>query len=271
MSTSTVSNSQVIFGSPEFWTKVHDANVHAFDSFSALADLADEMFVAADGKAEQDFEKAVHVLTRLTFFGLNDVVVLVANGHGAGAMKIVRSMFESSALAEYLRLNPHEATDYVGFGNVIAWRRYQWQLNNAPATVNLYSPEQVKSIEDGYDSVKARFANQKGKVRDQWTSKSIGAISEAIGRTKQYETVYSLCCSLHHANYEGLSAYAELKDGVPTFDGPPSMAWTSESLRYAHSYSWRTLSTLNECCRLGLDEKVDAAGREFIQVWKKKD
>jgi hypothetical protein len=268
MSTQAMSDSQVIFGSPEFWTKMHNANARAFDAFSTLADLADEMFAAADSKAEKDFEKAVHILTRLTLFGLNDVVVLVANGHGAGAMKIVRSMFETSALAEYFSRNPSEAADYIDFGKVIAWRRYQWQLSNMPATAGLYSSEEVKGIEDGYNSVKARFSNQKGKVRDQWTTKSIGAIAEAVGRTKQYETVYSVCCSLHHANYEGLSAYAELKDGVPTFDGPPSMAWTSEALMYAHSNSWRTLATLNECCHLGLDEKVDALGREFLEVWK---
>jgi hypothetical protein len=201
-------------------------------------------------------------------FGLNDVVVLVANGSGTGAMKIVRSMFESSALAEYLRLNPEEAQDYIDFGRVIAWRRYQLQLSNAPTTVTLYSPEQVTCIEDGYNSVKARFANGKGKVRDHWTLKSIGKIAHEIGRTKQYETIYSLCCSLDHANYEGLSAYAELEDGVLTFNGPPSLAWTSEALKNAQGYSLHALNTLNKCCRLGLDKKVSAAGEVFSNVWK---
>jgi hypothetical protein len=269
MGTSTISNPGIVFGSPAFWPKVHGANKRAFDAFSRLADLADEMFSAADNKAEQDFEKAVYILTRLTLFGLNDVVILVANGSGTGSMKIVRSMFESSALAEYLRLNPHEVKDYIEFGKVIAWRRYQWQLSNAPATIQLYPPGAAQSIEDGYNSIKGRFTNSKGKVRSQWTSKSISEMADAIGRAKQYETVYSLCSSLHHANYEGLSGYAELNDGVPTFDGPPSMEWISEALMYAHSYSCQTLNTLNDCCHLGLDKKVDAVGEEFLNVWNK--
>jgi hypothetical protein len=61
-----------------------------------------------------------------------------------------------------------------------------------------------------------------------------------------------------------------MKNGVAMFDGPPSMAWTSEALRSAHSYSVLTLNTLNECCHLGLDKKVKEVGDEFINVWKKK-
>jgi hypothetical protein len=260
---------QIIFGSPEFCTKVHDANEHAFRAFSELADLANEIFVAADGKTAQDFEKAIYLLTRLTFFGLNDVIVLATNGSGTGAMKIVRSMFESSALAEYLRLYPHDAKDYIDFGRVISWRRYQWLLGNVPSAAGQYPPDKVQSIEDEYNRVKPRFANDKGKVRAQWTSKPIGEIASAIGRSQQYELIYSVCSSLHHANYEGLSGYAEVKDGDLAFDGPPSMAWTSEALRCAHSYSVLTLNTLNESCHLGFEEKMNAAGKQFICVWKK--
>ena len=271
MDSNTTIGSTFTFGRREFWPEAYLANKRAFDAFSSrvLDDLANEMFSAADKNAVQIAEKAIYILTRLTMFGLNDVLLLVGNGSGVGAMKIVRSMFESSALAEYFRLNPTEAKDYIDFGKVIRWRRYQWRLSNAPAAVAHYSPAQVEYIEDGYQSVKGSFANSKGKVRENWTSKRIGQIAELVGRAKQYEEIYSLCCSLDHSNYEGLSAYAELKDGNVTFDGPPSAAWTSAALMYSYFYSWLALSSLNACCGLGLDRKLSEAGDVFINVWKK--
>jgi hypothetical protein len=182
-------NSNIVLGSPDFWTKVHDANKEAFSAFERIENLANEAFSEADKKAEKDYEKAVYILTRITLFGLNDVILLAGNGSGAGAMKIVRSMFESSALAEYLRLNPNEAPDYIDFGKVIEWKRYQWSLSNTPKVAQNYPPGLAKQVEDRFNQVKSRFTDSKGKIRRDWTSKSISEIAKAIGRTKEYELV----------------------------------------------------------------------------------
>ncbi len=257
-----------IFGFQEFWPKSYEVYGPVFEAFARFGDLTNRMLAAADAKPTDTVEKAVYFLTRLTAFVLNDVVLLCGNGSGTGAMKIVRGMFETSTLAEYLRRNPKEVDDYVDFGRILSWRRYQWLLAKAPETAKQFTAEKVKELESEYNRVASRFTNNKGKIRNQWTTKSIGEMAQEMGRTDQYELVYSLGCSIHHANFEGLTGYIEMKDDMVTMDGPPSFKWTGSALIAAHTYLLFALDTLNECCKLAFDEETTAAGEEFNAVWK---
>jgi len=47
--------------------------------------------------------------------GACEVIVLCGHGCGAGAMKVVRGMYEAQWTAEYLRRNPNEVDDYLDF------------------------------------------------------------------------------------------------------------------------------------------------------------
>jgi uncharacterized protein DUF5677 len=265
-----MSDTPIDFGFPEFWPVVYKAYETPFHALTNLANLASEMMPVADKNAKESVEKTVHVLTRLTAFGLNDAILLCGNGCGTGAMKIVRGMFESSALAEYLRRTPKEVDDYIDFGRVLAWRRYHWLLTRNPKAAQRFAPEKVIEIEDEYNRVKGRFMSKKGIVRHQWSLKGMGQIAKEIGRTDQYELIYSLCSSMNHANFEGVLGYVEMKDGDVTMDGPPTMAWVGAALICAHTYLLFALNTLNECCKLGFDDKIQAASQEFNNVWKEK-
>jgi hypothetical protein len=260
----------VSFGYQDFWPQADKAYRQVFLSCERLTALANELSAAADVKATEPVEKAVHFLVRLTVFGMNEAILLCGNGCGAGGMKIVRGMFESSTLAEYLRLNPKQVEDYIDFGRILAWRRYQWTLTNKPKVAKRFPAETVKDIEDEYNRVKASFTNSKGRLRNQWTLKTIGEISDEIGRTDQYELVYSLACSIHHANAEGLLSYMKMKDESIAMDGPPSFEWTGEALIAAHTYFLLALDTLNDCCKLGFDDRIKAAAKEFKDVWTKR-
>jgi hypothetical protein len=262
------SSDEIRFGYPDFWPKVHEVYGPVFCSFTHLADLTGQMLLSADERIATPVENAIHFLTRLTAFGFNDALLLCGNGSGTGAMKIVRGMFETTTLAEYLRLNPAEVDDYIDFGRVLSWRRYQWMLARNPEAAKRFAPDKVIELEREYNLVKGRFANKKGVVRNQWTTKSLGKMAEEIGRTDQYELVYSLGSSMHHANFEGLTGYVEMKEGAVTMDGPPSLAWVGSSLIAAHTYLLFALDTLNQGCKLAFDEKLTAAGDKFQGLWK---
>ncbi len=258
----------ISFGCPDFWPKVYQEYAPVFSSFDHLADLTSEMLRRVDGRTKTPVEEAVHFLTRLTAFGFNDALLLCGNGSGTGAMKVVRGMFETSTLAEYLRLNPKEVEDYIDFGRVQSWRRYQWLLARRPETAKQIPPEEASALELEYKRVKERFTDKKGNVRYQWTTKSLGKMAAEMGRTDQYELVYGLGSSLHHANFEGLVSYVEMKDDEVAMDGPPSLAWVGSALITAHQYLLFALETLNQGCKLAFDEKITAAGEEFQSLWK---
>ncbi len=194
----------ITFGFEEFWTVVYGHYQKQFGAISDLMGLANEMVQAAENKAAEPVEMVSHELTRATMAGACDVLLLCGNGCGLGAMKIVRGMYESRWTAEYLRRNPEEVEEYIDFGLIMSWRRYEWLRDNIPDQVKDLSPESVKKVEDGYNKVKDGFADKKGRIRDRWSKKSIRKMAEEIGCGKEYVFPYSIACSMHHANAEGL-------------------------------------------------------------------
>lgn len=259
-----ISDETISFGYPDFWPQVHELYAPVFCSFTQFAQLTGQILVSGDERVAMPVENAIHFLTRLTAFGFNDALLLCGNGSGPGAMKIVRGMFETSTLAEYLRLNPVEVDDYIDFGRVLSWRRYQWMLSRNPEAAKRFAPDKVIELESEYSRLKGRFSNKKGEVRHRWTTKSIGKMAGEMGRTDQYELVYSLGSSMHHR----LTGYVEMKGDSVTMDGPPSLAWVGSSLIAAHTYLLFALDTLNQGCKLAFDEKLTAAGDEFQGLWR---
>jgi hypothetical protein len=251
---------RVTFGFEEFWTVVYGHHQQQFDAITDLLRLANEMLQVAENKAAEPVEMVIHELTRATMAGACDVLLLCGNGCGLGAMKIVRGMYESRWTAEYLRRNPEEVKDYIDFGLIMSWRRYQWLQDNIREGVKPLSSEDVKNIEDAYNRVKPRFTNVEGRVRNQWSKKGIRQIAEEIGSGKEYELPYSLACSIHHANAEGLGA------GAPVT--PPSLEWVRNTLLAAGTNLWFALNTLNDSCVLGFSDRLNTAGEIHSQVWK---
>jgi len=253
-------------GFPEMWEQIYTRSLLFFEAARELETLSEQVIEAGQRKALGPPEKVVFVLARLTAISMTELLVLASNGCGQGAIKIGRGMFESALYAEYLRQHPEETEDYIGFGAVAAWNRYQWAKENLPESTTRVAPETVRQLEENYNQVKDQFS-QGGTIRSRWHRKSIAQIAEAAGRKQQYEMVYSLAASIHHASPEGLLAYFEGRGGDVTFGAPPSMDWIGEALISGHTCVLQALETLNECCKLGFDNHIKAAGETFQRVW----
>lgn len=267
MTNETTPDRQVTFGFEDFWPTANKEFEGQFGAISALVSLANQMLQAAEKKAAEPVEKIVYALTRVTVLGMNDVVLLCGNGCGTAAMKIVRGMFESSTMAEYLYRNPEEVEDYIDFGRILAWRRYKWVSAKRPEVAKRVSPEAVNEIEDEYNRVRDRFTDSRGRVRNQWSTKPMGNMAEELGRREEYDLVYGLGSSLHHANAEGLSAGVSVENGEVVFDTPPSMAWLTEALVAGHTNQLAALRTLNHTCKLDFSDRLGKEEQNFRTVW----
>jgi hypothetical protein len=259
-----MSDEIVSFGFEDFWPQASEEYADVFPVITRLIAVVNAALDGAEKKPRELLDISVIALVRMTGFAMNDVLLLCGNGSGIGAMIIVRRMFEISIVAEYLKRNPNEVSDYVDFGAVLPWRRLHTLKGEKRPNM---PPEQVKQLEDEYDSVQARFTTN-GKVRYEWTSKKLRKMAEELGRSESYNLVYGLACSLHHANFEGLMGHHQIKDGKLEMTGPPSFAWTGAALVAAHEYLWRVLETLNDCCKLGFDAQVEATSEEFNNLWQ---
>ncbi|MHB1936162.1 MAG: DUF5677 domain-containing protein [Acidobacteriaceae bacterium] len=258
-----------VFGFEEFWPKVYAECDRQFDAIADLMSLANEIVKSAEESADEPAKKVICALARTTMAGACEAIVLCGNGCGPGAMKIVRGMYESRWTAEYLRLHLAEVEDYLEFSKILSWRRLHWLQENNPSVASLVPQDAMKQVEDDYEQAKVRFTDNKGRVRLQWSTKSVRKIASDVGREKEYELPYSIACSIHHGNFEGLSAHFTSENGPITPDPPPSMSWVRQALLAAYTNVWFALNTLNHSCGLDLEQKLDAAQRVLSDVWKK--
>jgi len=174
----TNENNHAVFGFPDFGQHFYGAYRQAFDQAILVSNLANEMFAQADKTPLKQERFVIYLLVRMVVTGWTELLILVGNGAGIGAMKISRGMFESSVMAEYLRRTPQEIDDYLEFGHVLNWKQLQLDPD-------LFKPRQKKKIRTEYDRVKSRFENRRGKVRDHWNSHSIRQMANVLGRQNQ--------------------------------------------------------------------------------------
>ncbi len=257
-------DNRAVFGFPDFAQRVYDAYPKAFNQTIRDSQLANEMFAEADKYPLKRDKFVVYLLVRMAATGWTELLLLVGNGAGLGAMKISRGMFESAVMAEYLRRTPQEIDDYMEFGHVLNWKR----LELFP---DAFDTKQKRKIRKEYSRVKSRFENKKGKVRTQWNSHSIAQMAGVIGRQEQYDLPYSIAASMHHGNFEAMISHLGNEKSRLYVDQPPSMNWIPQALVSGHAYLLQALDTLNDCFQLAFDSRLKAAGEAFQKIWKKKD
>jgi hypothetical protein len=262
---------KITFGFPEFW----NAAVQEFSAFfkdsETIVNLVNTICSRAVIALETHRTKLtmiIYPMVRANANTFTEVVTLVGNGCGLGAMRLSRSMFESCVFAEYLRRNPAEVDDFRDYGFVLAWKRYQQLLKAGAAKA--VEAKTIDYLEQNFKRVEGRFRDKNGRLRNHWHKKSIAQMATELDMRGQYELAYSLASSIHHTNFEGLRAQMELQGSEASIQQPPSIKWLGQALTAAHSYLLQALDTLNACLKLGFDNELAAAEKAWHQIWTKK-
>jgi len=255
---------EMVFGFPEFAATVFAAHGPELRLAYTHSQLANKMFAALPTRMKKQ-QIVIYMLVRMTTTGWVELLTLVGHGAGLGAIKIARGMFESAVMAEYLRQFPAEMQDYVEYGHVIFYKR----LKQHPGAA---SSGMAANMEKEYNRVKHRF-EKNGRIRNQWNKHPISYMAEKVGRAAQYEVSYSLAASIHHGNFEAMTAHLsgdKAKLDIEQPPQPPSLEWLNQALASGHVYLLQALDTLNDHFELGYDSQLKEAGEVFTKVWSEK-
>lgn len=251
---------EIVFGFPDFASKVYEGYSPVLQLADAHSRLANDMLAALPPELKVE-QAVVYMLVRMTTTAWVELLILVGNGAGLGAMKISRGMFETALMAEYLRQVPQEIDDYVEYKHIAMYKRLKQYAETVPAT-------SATNIEHDYNRVKSRFQDSTGRIRNQWNKHSISYMAEKVGRKNQYELPYSIAASIHHGNFEALTAHLSGDATALDIDSPPSLEWIPQALVSGHTYLLQALDTLNDLLKLGFDDRLRLAGEEFVAVWR---
>src|SRR5258708_15033184 len=158
----------VQFGNPDLWPKTYAALQGPLDAIKSLESLVSDILNGAASSRGTKAQRIIEMFARTAARSFHDLVILVGNGCGTGAMILSRGMFEYAVMAEYLRQNPREQADYTAFGVVTSWQRNQKLRTDSPTTAEEIKPEGSAELRRRYSRAAARMKDQNGKLRRQW-------------------------------------------------------------------------------------------------------
>jgi hypothetical protein len=133
------------------------------------------------------------------------VAILCKAGHGADAVKIARSMFETYVSLRYLLLRRGELKDFLDFDAVARYKRLQYFKFKLPELYASIPAEKINAVNDAFRAVEKKFTDSKGKVRERWCRHSLAEMARVTGLAKMYDLFYRHASSLHHADPMGLA------------------------------------------------------------------
>ncbi len=113
---------EAVFGFPDFAATVFAEHGPALTLAYEHSHFANKIIGALPKEMNLN-QVVINMLVRMTTTGWIELLMLVGNGGGLGAMKIARGMFETAVMAEYLRRTPEEIDDYIEYGHVLDFKR----------------------------------------------------------------------------------------------------------------------------------------------------
>lgn len=163
----------------------------------------------------------LYVVGRLVASVLNShgaILLLVTRGYGVDAMRIARSIFETSVNIIWLKDNPDALQDYLDY-HVIQREKLYDQLT--PKDQAAVSKEDREEMMNEYNQAAPRFKKKNGDIQNQWCKQSIRHRAEHAEQywknrmaeegiphngISLYGTFYAVASSMHHMDIAGLNA-----------------------------------------------------------------
>ena len=139
---------------------------------------------------EANADKVVFYSGRLAVEDFNEMLVLSGNGYGAGALKLLRGMFERLVTAHYVHTHPTEADNFLDYFWVSQQKVLQVIKENFGADV--LNKDLVEEVDTNYRRVKDKFMIPhcdecpKTRLNHNWTRMDIVSMAKVDGMFGKY-------------------------------------------------------------------------------------
>jgi hypothetical protein len=208
-----------------------------------------------------------------------EILLLCGNGYGAGATRLLRTLYENAVTTAYIATHPEEADNFLDYNCVHEKRMLDNFKKVAPREVEKTVPaDRIKQIADTYEAMKAKFqmtdCKKCGtkKLQQGWTKKSPEQLASIAG--ERYQSLYVYCYFLPmlrtHATAAGMADHMELKEGMLTVDTEGGKRMVNTALLGAHRVLLAILRTQDEYFKLGLAAEIEEREKDFLACWRGK-
>jgi hypothetical protein len=266
-------SAEIVFGNKDFWPKVVKRHPQFFQRIGRLQEavrgVVDPAYESLDGS-----QVLLMNLLMLVATGTWEIVTLVGNGMGHGAMKIVRGVIESAINAEYIRRYPEQGEKYMEWRWVELHKLYVYMQETAPDSLKEIPPEKMASDEAEYQRVKDMFrykvTNPDGTERtvkqETWCRDNLFQRAEKTDTAQSYRTVMPSANQILHGTISGW--IRELDEESGRIEYPPTHKWDGEALIAAHIALLQAVETVALALNVNPNPKIEVLKEDFNAIWQ---
>jgi hypothetical protein len=263
---------QPVFANQDFWPEVVKRHPEFFERIGrlqeAVRNIVNPAYEALDGNQRLQMNLLILVAT-----GTAEVVTLVGNGMGHGAMKIVRGIIENAINAEYVRRFPEQGEKYLEWRWVEFHKLYAYMNESSPDLLKQIPPEKMAADEAEYQRVKDMFRykvqNAAGTERtvkqDSWCRDNLFQRAEKTNTAQSYKTVMPVANQILHGTISGWMREIDEESGRVEF--PPTHKWGGEALIATHVALLQAVETVALALNAKANPAIEILIEDFRAIW----
>jgi hypothetical protein len=254
------------FGHPHFWRTALEAFPRCFEVLgnivTASNSLSHDTYTTGD-----PFKRALVQLSALSTQAIAELMILVGNGHGIGALKITRTLLEYAINAVWLKDKPGEQELFLKWHFVEQEKLLRYMRDHQIA-IDM-EPDRIRRADEEFARVRHLFEDRTGRVRPGWSRTPLRERAAASGLGQAYALLYPQTSKVIHGTIGGLAQQLRLgEDGQrAAFVDPPSLDHCALALRFGHMFALIVLSVQADVCEVDSTPPLNQLQEEYRYAW----
>jgi len=227
-------DSDSLVGFPDFQETVRQAYPRFFEVAPFLLDSSNEL-LKAHYRAQTDLGRTMLHLCRFATSGMAEIVLLACNGHGVGSLKVLRSVFETTVNAVWLREHPEELGRFLKWHFVENHRDVEYRRKHG-----FRIDADAEALDKDFHTVAGLFEvsvkNGKERLPRDWSRHSFLRRVEETELTRAYVGLWRSTSWAVHGTIGGLAAHMRVSEDGTAFEfrEPPCLDFTEPALLRGH-------------------------------------
>jgi hypothetical protein len=265
---------RLIFGDPDEWKDFAKRHAAFLERCPRLFEAVDTAFLRILSTSE-GIEIFVYQFGRLCLEDFCEVLLCCGNGYGAGALKLLRSLYEKGVTLRYIHDNPTELSAFLDFMHV-SHHKLLSQIEDTFGK-GVFKETLVNQAKEKYEQVKRKFLVTVCKdcgtqrVNHTWSKLDFVSMAKRAG-TLAPSIISSYYIPLMHAHpgVGSLSGRLDYTGGRMIFDSSAQRGLSDDALREAHLILLEVLKVQDERFHIpNLSRQLDRCGTEFMEIYTK--
>jgi hypothetical protein len=261
------------FGFPDEQQSFLERHKLFFERFDNLRKAQESSFIRRL-KVDHLVDKAIFYLGRLCVDDFFEIMLLSANGYGAGALKILRGMYEKAVIARYLQQHPDSTEDFFDYYWVTAHKLGQAITRTFGA--NALPPDKPEEVEKEFKRVRHKFMItdckkcKTQKLNYTWSNVDFVSMASTVESLRKFIVpAYYLPNLRLHGSLHSIVNKLDITPTSITFKHGPEREDAENAFMTSHAIVLNAIDLQREHFHLlFLEPQMEMCVKDFMDIWE---